>query len=250
MEKKNNSAGRLWGILGQISKTGGNTNMLKAWMAVLRIGNIDQKKAPFEIARKIDLLQDELIEARREMQKKHYSEDIYSVGFEAAEAILQMGAIYGNIDSYRNHLTPEALKALKFVAETIPDDEDEVTPEQLSELQAEIDRLREKIESGDLPSNVKLFIYKQIAIIENAIRDYSIVGAKAFKTAFDEALPDIAMNKEDIAEYAETEEIKTLGTIWDKAIQYGGNAFKYGSYAATAVKVIETVIKITGYLNP
>jgi hypothetical protein len=250
MEKKNNSAGRLWRILGQIGETDVNTQMITIWKRVLYINDVNKNKLPFEIARKIDLLRDELIEARQKMQEKHYSEDLYAIGLKSAGHILQIEAIHSQLSNYRNDVSPEVIKALKFVAETIPDEEDEVTPEQLGELQANINELIGKVNNGNLPDRVKEFIYRQVEIIENAIRDYNIIGAKAFKTAFDSGLADIAINKEDIAEYAETEEVRTWGKIWKKAIQYGGSAFKYGSYAKTAVEMIDTVVKIAGYLKP
>lgn len=249
MPKNNNSAFRIYKIMENVAATSNDRRMIDVWAEVLSVKQENTPKRNYEIVRKLGLLHDELQNARRAMQTTDFSVDLYERAFSHSEAVMQVEGLTNQINGYRGYLSPEYFVSLKFCAELLPHEEDAVDNDELSQLLNEVNELAQKIDNGELPQFVKEFVLRQISYIRQAISDYSIVGAKAFKQALDKSFVDCIENEAIVKEYKESEAIGALAKIWQSAIRYGGPVIKYGGYIASGVKLIEAGIKIAEHLH-
>lgn len=242
MEKRNNSAGRLYRIFHEMLSYHDNTAMRDVWKKVLGVN--DTKKSLHEISRKLELIIDELDQAHATIKASNISTNLYETAFQSAYKLTSFETITGLFSDYKRFLSEAFFTSFGFCTEITSDEPNEFTKEQLTELLADTYDLWEKVEKGDLPASVKNFVYNQLNIIRDAINNSKIIGAKAFKKGLDEAMPWFAEFREEVAPYGNTEEITQLMEIMQKSKQYGGTNVDRGGYDKTITAMIEAPTKM------
>jgi len=113
-----------------------------------------------------------------------------------------------------------SLPVLRFAGESLLDDGEAISPEELIDLSNSIEALRKQVEETTLPQEVKRFVYEQLDIIKRAIRDYPLAGPKAFKTAVQEAVFHLGEHAEVVAEIEKTPIMDSLKKIQEQAVRY------------------------------
>jgi hypothetical protein len=114
----------------------------------------------------------------------------------------------------------QSLPVLRFAGESLPEDGESITSEELIDLTNSIETLRTQVQETTLPEQVKRFVYEQLNIIKRAIRDYPLSGPKAFKTAVQEAVFHIGEHSEVVAEIEKTPIMDSLKAIQEQAVKY------------------------------
>ncbi len=228
----------------KIAACSNDVRMTAAWASAFSINESNSKKN-INIVRKIGLLYDELQLVRKAMETTHFSKDLWDRAIVNTETVMQIEGITNQISSYRPHLTPEYFVALKFCAELLPHEEDIIESKDLEQLQEELQLLLVKVKEGSLPLFVKEFIVRQIGYIEQAINDYPILGANAFKEAMKASFVECVENEEIIKVHKDSEEIGALTKIYQTTSKYGGPAMKIAGYIGKVVTLIEAGIKLS-----
>ena len=114
----------------------------------------------------------------------------------------------------------QSLPVLRFAGESLPEDGESITTEELTDLSNAIEGLRKQVHETTLPEQVKTFVCHQLDIIKRAIRDYPLSGPKAFKTAVQEAVFHLGEHSEVVAEYENTPVMESLKKIQEQAVKY------------------------------
>jgi|SRR5208282_770103 hypothetical protein len=125
-----------------------------------------------------------------------------------------------------------SLPVLLMVAENLPEDSTAVGPEELSELNASVEKLRTEVQNSTLSEKVKRFVFEQLDFITRAIRDYPLAGANAFKSAVREAVFHVSEHPEVVEALAK--DTPVLSSL--KQIQ--GTAVKFAKYAIELSKFV------------
>jgi hypothetical protein len=106
------------------------------------------------------------------------------------------------------------LQALRFCAELLPEQERPVSNDELSDLTTRLDELWKAVDESDLSAALKQFLFDQISILEAALREYPVSGAKAFRRAVVEGSLVYAENEPVVQENAEVEQVRVLTGMW------------------------------------
>lgn len=173
-----------------------------------------------EVARMLALLSEELEEAFRQMEASDYSRDLYHATFNKARTAMGLAALNGNWKNLRQKLDGETLTILKFCSEVLPDEELRI-PEGAFEAIVEIlDTLRAAVAGEDMPEDLRIFIESQVTIIERALREFPIIGEKAFDRAVGEVLVTYPEYATVIEAYKGRKEIGLLDKAWNQILKW------------------------------
>lgn len=124
-----------------------------------------------------------------------------------------------------------SLPVLLIIGETLPEDGAPLSQNELSELIQAVETLRKQVNESTLPDEVKVFVFQQLDVITTAIRDYPLVGAKAFRTAVREGFFHAGEHAEVVAEYKDAPVMNSLKQIQEKVV-------KYAKYSVEVAKIL------------
>lgn len=225
-----------------------NEKMWEVFGDVFRIHINNGRKKIFEINRMLDLFYDEIENTRRQMEASNFSPDLYEDAFKIIEERITPGLIYNDWHSYRKTIE-SILRTLKFCSEVIPNEEELVNQEDLNSIEQLLQKLEEKLKDSDLPDQVTSFIRHQISLIRKAMRDYQVVGIKAFKTAFYEGYADCLINEEVILGNEDKEEISLLMKAWNGVKKAGEITIKAEKLLTAGSKIYELGEKFIDHIH-
>ena len=169
-----------------------------------------------DVARALALLHDEIVDARDQMRETEYGADLYEDAFHGILRGTSPSSLRTGWSDFRQHLTKERLIAIKFCSEILPDEERLVAEKDFDDIKSELCNLRSATNERDLPPELKKFILDLISIIERAIRDYPVSGAKAFKSAFIETISKYVDNEDLVRKHKDASEVSRIRQIWNR----------------------------------
>jgi hypothetical protein len=172
-----------------------------------------------------------------------YSEQSYSPILQAFESRLTLPALMGQWAQNKPAFAACAPPLLVF-AESLRSEEQAVSVAELSELSKQVAELIEALKTAELPDYVKQFVLEQIAIINRAIRDYPIAGAKAFKRAVEEGVFHDIEHAEEMANYEKSPEVSKLKDIQGRVVRAAKFTIEFGKFLAGC----EIIAKAAGQL--
>jgi hypothetical protein len=123
-----------------------------------------------------------------------------------------------------------ALNPLRIFGETLSDEDISVSADDLTQLSAAIDSLRNEVQTSDLPDPVKAFIEEQLNIISRAIHDYPLSGIKAFRTAARESIFYEAEHSDVAATAEKAPQMTKLRSIQTKVVQMSKYAIEFSKF--------------------
>jgi hypothetical protein len=100
----------------------------------------------------------------------------------------------------------------------------------LAELSKDIETLRQEVQASDLPDSVKEFIFQQLDIIADAIRDYPLAGVKVFKEAAKDSSFHEAEHSEIVVQYSETPQMTSLKAIQAKVVKVAKFSIQFSKF--------------------
>lgn len=233
MTEKINSAARILNILQRASAYQGNNQAFDAWAKLFNIKEQDSIKRNFMVSQSVYLVYNELELASSGLHAINFSKTAYESAFAKIQAALSPTYLSSSWSSVLNFITPDVLTALSFCKEILPDEESEISKDDLSEIQKCVEDLKSSLSQTKIPDRLRTLIVNHIRLIEEAISEYSIVGAKAFRQAGRSALGEMIEVKDEILPAKDSEILKKLDATWKKV----------NSVADIAIKV-EKVAKI------
>ena len=202
----------------------------------------------FQVTEKLLLLSKELDRAFKQTKENvNLSSELYESAFSAVEKIIDPKNLYLSwAQTTKQLLTKETLDRLQMCYELLPNEEELISEEDIEALLNEIDEFESSIHEASYSDELKLFVTQQLKALKDALRDYLIVGLRAFKDGYWEAHTSILKNQESLRG-ATPKEKKTLlakiGTFWDRinlmADKATGTADKTSRLLMSGNKIIE-----------
>jgi hypothetical protein len=236
---KINAAHRLDQILREAQAKQGDISTVEVWTQVFRITGSDAPTTAVEVARLVGLLRDQLNEVERKMRTTSVRPQRYESAFNHLSNALDVQTLSRPWNQLNQYLRPEVLDAIGWCADTLPAEEDVIDPDHLAHFEEEVRVFGERIADSDLPDYVKAFILQQVDIIEQAIREYPVTGARAFRRGYVNSFVNFTENQDTFLEREDEEEMQTLRTFWSQLQDYAQKAGPWIAIGQAAARILE-----------
>jgi hypothetical protein len=92
------------------------------------------------------------------------------------------------------------MTALAYCAQILPDEELQISPEEIDRIRACLTELKECVVDATLPARLHSLIEHHVGLIERALHEYPISGAIVFREAGRTALGEMIEVKDQISE--------------------------------------------------
>ncbi|CAG0967922.1 hypothetical protein RHDC4_01093 [Rhodocyclaceae bacterium] len=132
----------------------------------------------------------------------------------------------GAWNQVKQYLLRETFVALAFCTEIIPDEESNISEEALAEISNLVADLRSSMEDANISPRLHELIDHHISLIERAIAEYPIAGAKALREAARTGLGELIEVREVLKEEKDTPSVNKLGTAWKRVNETADIALK------------------------
>lgn len=247
MPRHQNSAFRLHAFIAALPHHADNTQVLSAWAKALAVEIADGNRQARLVTEQLSLLANEIDFIRKGMVQANFSQHLYEPALSAMDAALSPMQLPTAWNSVRQYFKPEHLLALQFCSEILPDEEDEITPEDLTIIQSLVTEL-EKLAttSAGVPVRLRQLLLNQAANIRAALAGYRIAGAKALRDAVRASYGELVEAKDIISEHKDSPEVSKLAEVWRKVNSVADSALKIDGVVQIGHRAwlfIESVIK-------
>lgn len=239
MKKHINSAYRIHNILNKAMAQQENLQNLQVWANVFEIETNNSALKINKVTEKLLLLENELEIAKSLMKKAPLDENNYKTAFNAVNNVINSNNLFIKWAQQRPILTREIFNLLDICSQLIPHEEDEVTEEEIEKILTELTKIKKMIEKGDFSEKLQTFVFQQIELIEGAIKDYHIIGIKAFRTAFYEAHTILFRDQEIIKTDEGRKITKKIGSVWNLIGNFSNKIIKAEKLLTAGEKLID-----------
>jgi len=244
MPKNINSASRLFSILEQAPSHANKTNTLEVWTKLLDVTEKHPHRRVVAVGELVHAMHRELELATAGLATANFSRSLYERAFSQIEYALSPMLFPNSWDHVKQYLTPEVLTALAFCTEILPDEEIQISAEEISIIRTQVEELRATLNDANMPLRLRSLIQHHIELIECALAEYSIVGAKALREAGRTALGEMIEATDEIAPAKNSPAISTLESAWKSVNQAADVALKTERLAQLGQKAWETLTSI------
>ena len=229
MPKKINSAYRIHKILSTTTNQPPNSPTLEVWANAFDVKESSGTKVGLKVALRLDSLLSELTLLKSQLLKSDIEEETYSQDIQHVELAIDPVYFNSTWNSVTQYLTPVTIKSLLIFSQSLPNEESEISSDEINELFARLSELENFLENTTLPDRLIQLIRNHIYLIREALYEYPIAGAKALIEARRAAYGEIIEVKDELKDNKNTSEIKKhfeilkkLGDIADGAIRIDG----------------------------
>ena len=214
MSKHINAASRLISILEKASSRADNMQALEAWAELLGVKERHPHRRVVAIGELLCAMHKEPEYAMTGLATSDFSKSLYESAFSHIEHALSPMLFQHKWDQVKQHLTPDVLTALAFCTEILPDEEIQLSIDELSSIRAKVEELRATLTDTRMPPRLRTLIQHHIQLIEHALAVYPIIGAKALREAAHIALGEMIEAKDEIAPEKDSIAVLALGAVW------------------------------------
>lgn len=229
MPKKINSAYRIHKILSSTSGQPPNSPTIGVWASAFDITESSGTKVGLKVAQRLGSLLNELTLMKSQLLKSDIEEETYTSDIQQIELAIDPAYFNSTWNSVTQYLTPVTIKSLLIFSQSLPNEETEITSDEINELFARLSELESFLENSTLPDRLIQLIRNHIYLIREALYEYPIAGAKALIEAKRAAYGEITEVKDALKENENTTEIKKhfevlkhLRNLADRAIRIQG----------------------------
>ncbi|WP_445370974.1 hypothetical protein ACH518_17240 [Methylomonas sp. HW2-6] len=238
-----NSASRLNSILSKVNNYPANEQVLINWKKLFELEEQSSTKLAVKVSERLGWLSNELELVSTQMREKNFSENLYAGALQNVENAISIIHLGNSWQHIRNTLTPETYVSLGFCAEILPDEEAELSPEDILKIQHIIGELRELLAVTSISDSLRSLILNHICLIEKAIEEYKFSGLKALKDAVNSGLGDLIQSKDTILESGCAEpELNKFKELWD-------SFYKMTETASKVEKIVTLGAKVWNFLE-
>jgi hypothetical protein len=245
MSEKRNSASRLAGALNEALAQQENILTADAWFrAFKRPKTNNQHLMFFFVTNRLQLLFSELNSIREHLRSNGFTVTTYEPAFQKIENAISPSVLHVGWAAVKQSLSPEVLLALSFCKDMMPNEESEISTEDLQSLIKDLESLDIALQDAEIPSHLKVIIKRYIQSIWDALDEYQIVGAKALKCANSKAIGELLEVQTEIKESNEKPVIKKFGQVFKKVNDVADAAIKVDSLMQIGHKVVDALQKL------
>ncbi len=214
MAKNLNSATRLLRILAKAPEHQDSTQTLEVWAKLLEVDVDSRNRKAVEVGELIHAMHRELDLAAAGLAGANFSKSLYESAFTRIEHAISPMLLPTTWNQVKQYLTPDVLTALAFCTEILPDEESQISAEELEAIRQKVEELRATITDADTPARLRQLIQHHIELIERALSEYMVVGAKALREAGRTALGEMIESKDELAPVKASPAVSKLESAW------------------------------------
>jgi hypothetical protein len=214
MPKNLNSASRLLEVIERAHPIADNTQTLEAWAGLLNVPEGSSFKRVIQVGELVHALNRELDLTTMALANAGFSPHLYGASFEKVKHALSPMLFPGTWNQAKQYFGPDVMTALAFSAEILPDEEAQIPAATLAEIQTKLVELRSMMDDPQLPPRLFQIISHHIYLIQQALAEYPVAGAKAFRKAGHEGLGEIIEARDEVAAAKDVPAVKTLESTW------------------------------------
>lgn len=214
MTLKLNSAARLFRILGQAKSIPENTQAVEGWIKLLQIQEQHPLRRVVAITALTQAMQHEVQAAVVGLQKLSFPANLYDGPFSRIENAISpmvLGQPWGNV---RQYLTPDTMTALAYCAQILPDEESQISPEEIEGIRACLAELKLCLDDSTVPDRLRSLIEHHVALIEDALIQYPVSGAIALREAGRTALGEMIEVRDQVSAAKDHPATSKLEKTW------------------------------------
>lgn len=214
MTQKLNSAARLFRVLDQAKLVPHSSPAVDGWVKLLDVNKEHPLKRVMAVSALTQAMHQELQFAVAGLQKLNFPPNLYDASFSNIEnsvSPLVFGLTWVHVLQY---LTPETLTALAYCAQILPDEESQISKEEIVGIQTCLAELKESLVDSSLSERLRLLIEHHVALIEQALFEYPISGAMALREAGRTALGEMIEVRVEILEAKDHPATYKLEKTW------------------------------------
>lgn len=244
MSKNLNSASRLIALLQQAAAQSDNTPVLEVWANLFALTETNQNRKAIAVAERLRSMHRELDIVSDQLRNASFSTELYEGHLSRIEHALSTMLLPGTWNQVKQYLPPDVLTALAFCSEILPDEETQISEQELAEIKSKVEELRATLDDATIPPRLSQLIRHHIELIEHALAEYPIAGAKAFREAGRAALGEIIEAKDTISASRETPAVSQLESTWKTVNQATDIALKAEKLAQLGQKAWDMIAGI------
>ncbi|HYR08905.1 MAG TPA: hypothetical protein VEQ60_14085, partial [Longimicrobium sp.] len=110
-------------------------------------------------------------------------------------------------------------------------------------------QLRNEIQKANLPEEVSAFVLEQIGIIEEALENYEVTGARAFRRALVEASLSYSDHEVAVDQHKQAPEVQSVLGIWGTIAKMNERTEIVSKLLTSGVKIGKLIGDVADALN-
>ena len=248
-KKRNNSAGRLLGILDAAWHQSEKHKIIDAWRKVLGLADLKDQEASFRITDSLSLLRAEIDLVEAEMRTIEVNPDLYEPYLKRSRNALNISNLQSSWGAPRGQLREDTLLSLKLCAELCEDEASELSDEELEEILQQVQNLRENLSDSKLSASVIGRLEKHLDLISRTIQQVPIVGPNALRDGFRAGVAELLEDEEVLGAAVNEPEVKSTIGIWGRVKEVGGKVVDTDKMTTAILNMYEKGEKLGGFLK-
>jgi len=133
------------------------------------------------------------------------------------------------------------MTALAFCAHLLPNEEDEISSDELKKVREALSDLKATLSDATIPDRLRRLIENHINLIEKALQEYPLRGAIALREAGRTALGEVIEAKDEIAAAKNHPSTTKLQKTWDIVNKATDMALKVEQVAQLGQRAWDTI---------
>lgn len=231
-----NAASRLHTILEAASRHHDNEATLKVWSEIFGIDEQSQVRQSMLITERLGWMHKEWEILNGQLRVSTLSEYLYASALARVENALSPMILSTTWNNGRQYLTPETLLSIAFCSEFLADEESQISMDDMEAIKAQVNELTKMLGVCELPERLRAVIAHHIVLIETALTEYPIAGAKALREVARTALGELIAERDAVQDYKDAPEMAKLGAVWRKVNTVADVALKVDQLAQVGQK--------------
>jgi len=249
MATKNNAAYRVHKVLAVAANKHPNQVTEQVWTEVFQIHEEDETRKAFEVSRCLNQLYDEIDIIEHLMRETDFSKGLYKQYLDNARHAIVPHGVRSGWNSYNGHLSSDTILSIKFCSEILPEEEQEINPEDIKEIEASIAELEATLADSSIPLVLKRIIESHIIKIKEALYSYNIVGAKSLAEVVKSAYGEVFENQAVFEAAKGTEPVRRLSKVWQKVKEVADGAKTANDSLSAGVEIVDKGVKVIGFIE-
>jgi hypothetical protein len=216
MYKNTNSASRIHALLTNAIGQG-DKSLFAVLAAMFEIKGANEADTAMQVLPRLNWFYAELQSLEEQARDSKLSAHLYDHAFARIRMVFSPMQLMAGWHGMRGNLASDVLLALAFLNEMLPSDEIPIPSEELATIATELEQLKLLALNSDLPIALRRFIQHQLELIELAIAQYPVYGAKALREAGHAAIGEIIGTQGTVEAPTENPEaLSRLGQLWKR----------------------------------
>lgn len=241
MEKKINGATRLRSILEKAAASSEKGSVLDGWARVLSVGELPPVGRAIAVTNLLHALFGEIQVVEKQLSDTGFSKELYQNAFGRVQSAISPMLLPTPWTNVKQYLSPEVLLAVAFCGEILPGEELLISDEEFKNIQAKLAELKESLVEPDIPPRLAALVRHHIDLINAALSEYGILGAKVLREAGRTALGEIIEVRDEIAPAKGTQVVDKLAVVWQTLNSIVDVALKAEKVGALGQKVWDVI---------